>query len=615
VLDLGLPKGQTGNPQDTSLNDLTDVDTTRDATGMVITRQADGTYKGQHVRVGLNQLTDVTVLPNTPPNSLLGTVGEGTTPGQAEWEPLHLDYIQSTVLGPLPSTVADLGQRVTELEHTGEIVPPDYALTVDLYGGSFTRIIGCDAVTATPKRITVSLAVSPGPGGAVFASLADISGTGAVWADFAGTIGKVVDSSGTGINGASLKEAIRRGQIVTVHRGTDGTHPTLVVEKVEDPADAGSSLTLDALKNVAAPASTPAGMFLGTTGVGAWGPVANPLVGHLAAADPHAQYALRGLVGNLLTANQASGTDALGTTEGFAPSAIYSSVAVASGGVSGNCLQLNTVASNNGGGVSLNAKPDATGVAGSIPVVAGTTYTAMMMSKSSATSVLRIRIFWLNSSGQVVSSLDSADAPSDGTWRVSSVTGVAPAGAAYASVFIRRSMSTVGDTHLVDSLSFHVGAGGDWAMPGTPILNQGRRVSRPNGTDRLVEVWDGAAWVPVHYDSGERQIGGLMVNGWTGLLGLRRVGGFCRLKVQGIADGTAGQYLDPSTLPAGLGAGLFAIMTYRNGTTGAITTGRAGRVESAMPAAGQNLSSELVYIPDSLAVPTSLPGTLISTAP
>jgi hypothetical protein len=132
-------------------------------------------------------------------------------------------------------------------------------------------------VPASPaKRITVSLATTPGPGGAIFATLADISGTGAVWADFAGTIGKVVDTSGTGINGAALKEAIRRGQIITVHRGTDGTHPTLVVEKVENPADAGSSLTLDALKDVTAPASTPAGKVLGTTGVGAWGPVDPP---------------------------------------------------------------------------------------------------------------------------------------------------------------------------------------------------------------------------------------------------------------------------------------------------------------------------------------------------
>jgi hypothetical protein len=82
-----------------------------------------------------------------------------------------------------------------------------------------------------------------------------------------------VDTSGTSVNGAALKEAIRRGQIITVHRGTDGTHPTLVVEKVENPADAGSSLTLDALRDVSAPASTPAGKVLGTTATGVWGPV------------------------------------------------------------------------------------------------------------------------------------------------------------------------------------------------------------------------------------------------------------------------------------------------------------------------------------------------------
>jgi hypothetical protein len=49
-----------------------------------------------------------------------------------------------------------------------------------------------------------------------------------------------------------------------------------VVEQVENPADAGSSLTLDALKDVTAPANTPAGKFIGTTAVGEWGPVDSP---------------------------------------------------------------------------------------------------------------------------------------------------------------------------------------------------------------------------------------------------------------------------------------------------------------------------------------------------
>jgi hypothetical protein len=49
------------------------------------------------------------------------------------------------------------------------------------------------------------------------------------------------------------------------------------VEQVENPADAGSSLTLDALKDVTAPANTPPLNFLGTTAVGTWGPLPNPV--------------------------------------------------------------------------------------------------------------------------------------------------------------------------------------------------------------------------------------------------------------------------------------------------------------------------------------------------
>jgi hypothetical protein len=154
MLDLSIipvpSPGPPGPAGATTLDGLDDVDVHLAATGMSLIKQIDGTWKGQNIRVALNQLTDVTAPAATPPNSLLGTVGEGATPGAAEWEPLHLDYIQSVVLGPLPSTVADLGQRVTELEHTGEIVPPDLNLTVDLYGGSFIRIIGADQVPASP---------------------------------------------------------------------------------------------------------------------------------------------------------------------------------------------------------------------------------------------------------------------------------------------------------------------------------------------------------------------------------------------------------------------------------------------------------------------------------
>jgi hypothetical protein len=122
--------------------------------------------------------------------------------------------------------------------------------------------------------VDFALATTPGTNGAVFPDLAAISGGAAVWADFAGTLGRLNMADGTAVYGSALKEWIRRGTIATVHRSdADPAHPVLVVEKIEQPTGAGSSLSLDALSDVAAPDTTPAGMVLGTTAVGQWGPV------------------------------------------------------------------------------------------------------------------------------------------------------------------------------------------------------------------------------------------------------------------------------------------------------------------------------------------------------
>jgi hypothetical protein len=58
----------------------------------------------------------------------------------------------------------------------------------------------------------------------------------------------------------------------------------LVVSEVVLPTGSGSSLPLDALADVSAPADTPAGKVLGTTATGAWGPVDPPSGG----GDPRA---------------------------------------------------------------------------------------------------------------------------------------------------------------------------------------------------------------------------------------------------------------------------------------------------------------------------------------
>jgi hypothetical protein len=81
-------------------------------------------------------------------------------------------------------------------------------------------------------------------------------------------------ADGSSVYGSTLKEWIRKGTIATTSRDdTDPAKPNLVVDKVEQPTDAGTSLALNTLRDVTAPDTTPAGMVLGTTAEGQWGPV------------------------------------------------------------------------------------------------------------------------------------------------------------------------------------------------------------------------------------------------------------------------------------------------------------------------------------------------------
>jgi hypothetical protein len=54
---------------------------------------------------------------------------------------------------------------------------------------------------------------------------------------------------------------------------------------------------------------------------------------------------------------------------------------------------------------------------------------------------------------------------------------------------------------------YYTYTGTEWVRLGNIGANQPEtRVTRPNVTDRLVEVWDGAAWIVLDYDSGWRDI-------------------------------------------------------------------------------------------------------------
>jgi hypothetical protein len=251
-----------------TLDDLTDVDVSLSATGMMLTKQLDGSWKGANFTRPLNWLTDVAAPADA--EGVLGTTGPG------QWEPLPMDHLQQQIVGPLPAQVAALDQRIAALEVTPEPAPVDHALTVDNYAGGFTRIVGAQVIGTDPVRITVALATTPGVNGTVFPDLSAISGSANVWADFAGALGRVEDAlTGTPIHGAALKEVIRRGTVVICHRdNTDPAHPTLKIDGTEAAGQPGTSLTLASLADVDnAAATAPAGQVLGTTGVGEWGPV------------------------------------------------------------------------------------------------------------------------------------------------------------------------------------------------------------------------------------------------------------------------------------------------------------------------------------------------------
>jgi hypothetical protein len=168
----------------TTLDALSDVDVSLAATGMLLTKQIDGTWKGQNYVKPLNWLSDVdtrtidadgnvVAADQTPAGNVLGTSGVGV------WEPLSLAYIEAQIVGPLQAEIGDphvvathtdlvgwideIGDRVALLEGTGEPPAPDNHLFVDKYGGSFIRVMA-SAITTAPTTADVALATAPGPG-------------------------------------------------------------------------------------------------------------------------------------------------------------------------------------------------------------------------------------------------------------------------------------------------------------------------------------------------------------------------------------------------------------------------------------------------------------------
>jgi hypothetical protein len=276
-----------------------------------------------------------------------------------------------------------------------------------------------------------------------------------------------------------------------------------MVDLVAVPTPAGSSLKLGDLNNVAPAAdSAAAGMLLGTTADGAWGPVPTP------------QWA-----GNLLSPGEA---DCAVPPTGRAN--VTSADIDPAGGIDGDAALIITAA-----GASPSVGYGGSNVRGVIPVTGGRTVTGQWSVRgllAAAGARVKPRLYWWTAAGV---NAPASQPMSEGlwvtladTWAVAEVTAVAPPDARYASLWLTGTGFTAADTYAVDHAGVWAGAGGLWGPPGTPIESQGTRVRSPNGTDLLVEAWTGTAWTVVAYRSGVRTVpGGIGIRDgntvtWTG---------------------------------------------------------------------------------------------------
>jgi hypothetical protein len=329
--------------------------------------------------------------------------------------------------------------------------------------------------------------------------------------------------------------------------------------------------------------------------------------------------AAKATAGNLLTDNQASGTDTLGTTAGFYSDHTISSVSDSTCQGS-KAIQLTATADNPMLAFS-GSQYAASGVA-----VSGTgPFTAMVTTWSTGivSGSFRIVFYPWSSAGANLGTIVVTTAPvASGSTTKHSATVNLPLGTVSVAVCIQMLGGVTGNSFRADAFSFHAGAGGQWAMPGTPITNLGTKVSHPNVDDVLVQRWDEGLgrWQTVHYDSGIRNIDSLWASGFSGFLQISRDGfGTCTVYISmpTTTPVLVGGWNTIATLPEGFRpyAGTSFVWMNAGTTLGRGSISNTGAIQLfGGGAAASAIAATVTFRPLST-LPTSLPGALFSPAP
>lgn len=224
-------------------------------------------------------------------------------------------------------------------------------------------------------------------------------------------------------------------------------------------------------------------------------------------------------VGNLLTANQASiETD----TTGFVG---FQNVASMSASSAAALYGSKSLAVTSTGSDDTKIQVSSGLYTYDVPATAGQTYTFSVYVKSAATprSALAV-IVWRDAGGSGISTATgTAVTTTTSGWTRVLVTGVAPAGTVHAQPVITIVSSVANEVHYFDGFGFWEGAGGQWALPGTPITNLGFYTDESCG--RRLFQWDAnnARWQMTLGDSGWRDVSAGLLNSYTGQLFLRRI--------------------------------------------------------------------------------------------
>ena len=320
-------------------------------------------------------------------------------------------------------------------------------------------------------------------------------------------------------------------------------------------------------------------------------------------------------VGNLVTTNQASfETDTTGWVAG-ANSTIARTTATALSGSA--CLEITCT----GAGDASVATPTAS----SATVTPGRTYTGVVSLKAATTGrISSLMISWYTSGSAHISSTTPGTATtSTSAWATIYTTGVAPATAAYARLVATVGAPGASEVHYLDCAGVWQGAGGLWALPGTPIANLGFYTDESAG--RRLFQWDAnnARFQQTFGDTGLRDITASMnaISGVTwNYMYARRNGSLVEIRGKMTTTGAIGSSA-AYTVPSGF--------IYHNSVSNQAWTGfrTVGVTDSAMlstTVGGTSLAFQAsaagLYAIDCVytttdAWPSSLPGSAVGSIP